>query len=297
MTLTGTFRILANIALLLVLAYLALFAALFVFQSQLVFLPGIGRDVTTTPRVLGLGYEDVWLDVEPGVRVHGWYVPRVQAKGAVLILHGNAGSIALRIDWLRMFHELGYASLIIDYRGYGKSSGSPSEQGVYADAQAAWNHLTGGERGFKAKDIVVFGKSLGGPIAALLAAKTAPRALILHSTFTSVPDVAQEIYRIFPVRWASRISFDTRAYLGSVRAPVFIAHSPDDEIIAYHHSQRLYEAAGEPKRLLTLQGGHNSAFIFMRREWIEALARFLADSQKAHSQAEQAGNVVADRHR
>jgi uncharacterized protein len=265
---------LINIVLAVAAFYAILVLLLFVMQSRLIFHPEVGRDVTTTPRAIGLAYEEVWLDAGDKVRLHGWFVGRAEPKGVVLILHGNAGSIALRLDWLRMFHDLGYASFIVDYRGYGRSSGTPSEQGTYEDARLAWNHLTEA-RGFAARNIVLLGESLGGPIAAHLAARESPRALILHSTFTSVPDVAAQIYPVLPVRWISRFDYDTRAYLRQVRSPVLVAHSPGDEIIAYSHGQALYAAAPEPKAFIELSGGHNEGFIFRRREWVAALAQFL----------------------
>jgi fermentation-respiration switch protein FrsA (DUF1100 family) len=267
-------RMLANIALMLAIVYCALVVLLFVFQSRLLYFPQVGRDVLTTARAVGLDFQDVWLDLEPGVRLHAWYVPREDAKGVALVLHGNAGSIALRIDWLRMFHELGYAALVIDYRGYGRSTGSPSEEGTYADARAAWDYLLG-QQGWRPHDIVILGESLGGAIAASLAARTEPRALLLQAAFTSVPEVAQQIYPILPVRWISRYRYDTRAFLNSVSAPVFIAHSRGDEIIPFSHGQALYAAARTPKQFLELSGGHNEGFIFARREWINALSTFL----------------------
>ena len=277
MNATGLVRTLANVALLVAIVYGALLALLYVFQSRLLYFPELGRDLPATPRAVGLVFEDVWLDVEPQVRLHAWYVPHARAKGTALILHGNAGSIALRLDWLRMFHELGYASLVIDYRGYGRSTGSPSERGTYADAQAAWNHLVH-VRGVDPGDVVILGESLGGAIAAWLAARTAPRALILQSAFTSVPDVAAGIYPFFPVRWISRFSYDTRAFVSACSAPVFVAHSRGDEIIPYEHGRSLYAAAREPKGFLELSGGHNEGFIFARPAWVEALAAFLEDT-------------------
>jgi len=233
-----------------------------------------GRAIHATRAAIGLAFAAVWLDADAGVRVHGWFVPHVRPRGAALILHGNAGSIALRLDWLRMFHGLGYAVLIIDYRGYGRSTGRPTEQGTYADARLAWAHLTN-ERGFAPGDIVLLGESLGGPIAAHVAARERPRALVLHSTFTSVPDLAAALYRFMPVRWLVRFDYDTRAFLAQVSAPVLIAHSRADDIVPYSHALALHAAANEPKAFLELAGGHNDAFIFRRREWVDALARFL----------------------
>ena len=299
---TGLLRTAANIAIFVAVVYVAIVALLYVFQSRLLFFPDIGREVPTTPRTVGLAFEDVWLDVEPSVRLHAWYVPRSEAKGVALILHGNAGSIALRVDWLRMFHQLGYASLVVDYRGYGRSSGAPSEQGTYADAQAAWDHLVR-VRGFHAREIVIVGESLGGAIAAWLAARTAPRALVLQSAFTSVTDVAASIYPFFPVRAISRFNYDTRAAVRDVAAPVFVAHSRADEIIPFRHGQSLYEAARAPKGFLELSGGHNEGFIFVRPEWVESLAAFLDAAAKMQSptrgpsEAEQRDGVVGDRER
>jgi fermentation-respiration switch protein FrsA (DUF1100 family) len=233
---------------------------------------------------VGLDFEEVWLDAGEGVRLHGWYVGREGAKAVALILHGNAGSIALRLDWLRMFHQLGYASFIVDYRGYGRSTGSPGEHGTYDDARRAWEYLTG-IRGWNGHDVVLLGESLGGAVAAHLAARVRPRALVLHSAFTSVPDMAAQLYRFLPVRWLARFRYDTRAYLRTVQAPVLIAHSPTDEIVPFSHARQLYQAANEPKHLLELAGGHNDGFIFVRREWVQALAVFLeaAAGQSPHA--------------
>ena len=273
-------KALLNIVLLLGIGYGLVTLLVYLSQSRLIYFPEIGRDVSSTPRAIGLDFEDVWLDVAPATRVHGWYVARHAARGAVLILHGNAGSIGLRLEWLRMFHDLGYATLIIDYRGYGRSGGSASEQATYEDAQAAWEHLTG-PRGWKAGDVVIVGESMGGPVAAHLAARTAPRALVLQSTFTSVPDLAAQIYWFLPVRWISRFRYDTRRHLGRVSAPVLIAHSIDDEIVPYTHGQALYAHASTPKRLVEMRGGHNDAFLFSKAEWSHALGEFLAASEPA----------------
>lgn len=270
----GVVKAIAALLALTACAYAALVLCVFFLQSRLIYFPQVGRDVTTTPAAVGLAYEDVWLEPSPGVKIHGWYVPHRAAKGVVLFFHGNAGSIALRLEWLRMFHELGYASFIVDYRGYGRSTGEPSEQGTYDDASAAWKHVTG-VLGAAAKDVVIAGESLGAAIAVELAARTSPRALVIQSAFTSVPDLAGELYRFLPVRWISRFDYDTRSRSARVSAPVFVAHSPADELIPFRHGQALYAQAREPKHFVELAGGHNEGFIFARRAWVEALAGFL----------------------
>jgi fermentation-respiration switch protein FrsA (DUF1100 family) len=281
----GMLRMLVNSAVTIAIVYCAVTALLYLFQSRLIYFPQLGGDLSTTPRAYGLEYRDVWLAVEPGVKLHGWYVPRNEPKGAALVLHGNAGSIALRIDWLRMFHELGYAAFVVDYRGYGRSTGSPDEKGTYDDARAAFDYLVARER-WQPGDIVIVGESLGGAIAAELASHTAPRALVLQSAFTSVPDLAQRLYPIFPARWISRFSYDTRGFLAHVSAPVFVAHSRSDEIIPFSHGQALFAAAHGPKFFLELRGGHNEGFIFTQRAWVEALATFLQEHAVPRSKPE-----------
>lgn len=255
-------------------AYAGLGLTLFALQSSMVYYPEIGREMVATPRQAGLDYEDVKLVTEDGVALQGWFVPSDQSRGTVLFLHGNAGNISHRLDFLQMFHRLGYSTLIIDYRGYGNSGGKPSEQGTYQDAEAAWRHLTE-TRKIPSDTIALFGESLGGAVAAWLATRHRPGALVIASGFTSVPDLAAKFYPFLPVRWLSRFDYDTRAYLRAVEAPVFIAHSPEDEIIPYRHGRALYDAAKPPKRFLELSGGHNEGFIFMRESWVQALGEFL----------------------
>ena len=260
----------------LALAYVGFAALLFLFQDELAYYPQIGREIHSTPRQHGMDYEALALDTADGERLDAWFVPAPQAQGVVLFLHGNAGNMSHRMDSIAMFHRLGYGVLIFDYRGYGRSSGKPSEAGLYRDAQSAWDYLTR-QRGTEPARIVLFGESLGGAVAAWLASQERPGALVLASTFTSVPDLAADLYPWLPARWLARLRYDTAAALGQTRGPVLVAHSPDDEIIPFRHGQRLFEAASEPKVFLELAGGHNDGFIFMRPAWVEVLAGFLRE--------------------
>jgi uncharacterized protein len=161
---------LINLLIAVALGYALLVGIVFVTQERLVYFPDIGREVTITPRAYGLDFESVEIATEDGEKLHGWWVPAAGPRGTVLFFHGNAGSITARVDYLLMFHRLGYSTLIIDYRGYGQSTGRPSESGTYRDAAAAWRWLTK-TRGIKAADIVLFGESLGGAVASWLAAR------------------------------------------------------------------------------------------------------------------------------
>ena len=255
-------------------AYAGLAGVLYFSQSNMVYYPEIGREMVATPRQAGLDYEDVKLVTADGVALHGWFVPSLHSRGTVLFLHGNAGNISHRLDSLLMFHRLGYSTLIIDYRGYGNSGGKPSEQGTYQDAESAWRHLTE-TREIPSDTIALFGESLGGAVAAWLATRHRPGALVIASGFTSVPDLAAKFYPFLPVRWLSRFDYDTRTNLRAVQAPVFIAHSPEDEVIPYQHGRALFDAANAPKQFLELSGGHNEGFIFVRESWVQALGEFL----------------------
>jgi uncharacterized protein len=271
-------RMLWNFLILLTLGYAALVALVYFFQTRLVYFPQIGREIAATPLAYGLAFEPVTIATADSEKLAAWWVPHERAAGAVLIFHGNAGNISHRLDYLTMFHRLGYSSLIIDYRGYGRSTGSPSEEGTYRDAEAAWHWLTN-EGSVAAGDIVVFGESLGGAVASRLASRVKPRALVLASTFTSVPDLGAQVYPFLPVRLISRFSYDSRGAIKTVEAPILIAHSRDDDIVPFAHGKALYEAAGEPRQFLEMRGGHNDGFIFKREEWVAQLSAFLESAR------------------
>lgn len=257
-------------------AYVALLVVVFALQGRLIYFPGIGREIVQTPKDVGLDYEALWLTTEDGVRIEAWYVPAPAARGTALLAHGNAGNISHRVDYAVMFHRLGYSLLLFEYRGYGRSEGSPSEEGTYADARAAWRHLVA-ERGIAPEHIVLVGESLGGAVVARLAATEQPGALVLASSFVSVPELAADLYPWLPARWLARYRYDTLEALGRVSCPVLIAHSRQDDIVPFRHAERLYAAVKRPKAFVELAGGHNDGFLFERDEWREALGRFLEE--------------------
>lgn len=263
-----------SVILTLALAYLGVALLLFLFQGRLLYLPNVpSRALDATPDRYGLPWEEVHLATEDGERLHGWWIP-AHGPGTVLIFHGNAGNISHRMETLRIWHEMGWNALIFDYRGYGQSTGRPSERGTYRDATAAWVHLME-ERGVTPEDVVLFGRSLGGAVAAELATRTGPAALILESTFTSLPDLGAELYRWLPVRLLARIRYPTRERVAGLEVPLLVIHSRHDEIIPFHHGERIYEAAPGPKELLELSGGHNEAFFLAGVRYREEIQRFL----------------------
>lgn len=259
------------------LAYLGLMALIYFRQSALVFLPEIDRGFRASPSDVGLGFAALKLTTADGESLDGWFVPArtdETTRGLVVFFHGNAGNIGHRLDYLKMIHDLGFATLIVDYRGYGLSTGTPSEAGTYQDAATVWRHATQ-VLGFPAGRIVIFGESLGGGIATQLAATQQPAALVLHSTFTSVPDVGADLYPVLPIRLLARINYDSLARMPQISCPVLVIHSRNDDIIPFTHGERLMQAARPPKQFLEIEGGHNEGVVFRRAAWVHQLDKFL----------------------
>jgi fermentation-respiration switch protein FrsA (DUF1100 family) len=263
-----------KIVLVVCLGYVAILGVLYIFQSRLIYYPQVGREVAMTPAARGIAYDEVAIRTDDGEILNAWWIPASASRGVALLLPGNAGNISHRIDYALMFRGLGFSTLLVDYRGYGKSTGKPSEEGTYSDADAAWRWLTE-VRGIPGREVVVYGESLGGGVSSWLASRYPPRALVLASTFTSALDLGAELYWFLPVRMITRFRYDTLTRLADVHAPVLVIHSRTDEIVPYSHGERLYAAANAPKAFLEISGGHNDSAVFMRREWVEALGAFL----------------------
>ena len=249
---------------------------MFLAQSRLIYFPNIpSRALGPGPDSIGLAYETVDIPTEDGIRLDAWYVPAREPRGVVLFFHGNAGNISHRLDSLKIFHDLNFSSLIFDYRGYGRSEGKVSEWGTYRDAEAAWHHLTQ-QRGIPASEIILFGRSLGAAIAAYLASRKRPAALMIESGFVSVPELAAQLYPWLPARWLAQFKYPTAEFLNTVSVPVLIIHSRDDEIIPFAQGRALFVHAREPKDFLELRGGHNDGFLVSGRHYVDGLGAFLA---------------------
>jgi len=256
--------------------YGALCFYLFLVQDRLIYYPNVpSRELTASPADIGLHYKSVTLSTSDNVKLHGWFIPASAEKGTLLFFHGNAGNISHRLDSLKIFHDLGLAVLIIDYRGYGLSQGSISEQGTYLDAEAAWSYLTE-SRKIPAQEIVVFGRSLGAAVAANIASRKSPGVLILESAFTSIADMGAKLYPFFPVRFLSRFKYDTRKALRSVSCPVLIIHSRDDMTIPLDNGIKLYESLKEPKQFLEIRGDHNGGFLESGKVYADNIREFIA---------------------
>ena len=263
-----------NAVALVVLGTALLGGLLYLQQPSMIFFP-LGT-LDATPANWGLEYETVNFTASDGVALHGWYVPRDGASRVVLFLHGNAGNISHRGESVRIFHDLGLSVLIFDYRGYGLSEGRPTESGLYLDADAAWEFLVD-ERGVEARDIVIFGRSLGGVVASRLASVVEPGGVIVESAFTSARDVARAVFPLLARITVLRYEFPAARYPGRANAPVLVLHSRDDEIMPFELGARLYEAASEPKSFFEMRGDHNTGFLLSQPGYARALQQFLAN--------------------
>lgn len=254
--------------------YLFILLLMYLLQSQMIYHPA--KLLVTDPSAAGLAFEDVIFETEDGLRLHGWFVSAASEDGAPTILycHGNAGNISGRLEMIHFLHELGLNVFIFDYRGYGRSEGAPSETGTYRDASAAWRYLTE-TRGIEKGKIITMGRSLGGSIAAWLAARKDPAAAIIESSFTSAAQLAADLYPWLPVRWLIKYDYNTIAYLQNIKAPVFMAHSRDDEIVPFRHGKILFEAARKPKMFVELRGSHASGFLETEMKYRRQLRAFL----------------------
>ncbi len=243
------------------------------YEPRLIYLPW--PKIERTPAELGWTYQDLDLSAADGVRLHAWFLPAAApARATVLFLHGNAGNISHRFDKLAVLRALGVDILIVDYRGYGGSTGRPSEAGTYLDADAAYAWLVK-EQGVDPQRIVLYGESLGAAVAVDLAVRETVGGLVLESVFSSGVDVAKELFPFVPARLLLRNRYETSAKIDRVRAPLLILHSREDEFFGWHHPQRLIDAANAPKRLVELRGGHNDAFLRSASIYREALTTFL----------------------
>ncbi len=267
-------RVFWSVVRIVVLSYIGLAAVLTGCQSHFVYFPL--EDLDGSPDDFKLAYEDVYLETEDGLKLHSWFVPAKNASATVLICHGNAGNISHRLSLLKTFNRMGLNSLIFDYRGYGQSEGKPSEEGTYLDAKAAWTYLTE-QRSIAPEQIVLFGRSLGGAVAAHQAAETSPGALIVDSTFTSLPDIAADTYPfILGARLLCRYDYATADYVRKIECPLLVMHSPDDKTISFSHGRAVFEAASEPKQFMQINGLHNEDSLIAGNAYADELKRFLS---------------------
>jgi uncharacterized protein len=260
-----------NIILIFLGVYGLLAAYLYFSQNSQVYHPPKGH--IETPKAWGMEYETVLLK-SAGNTLTNWWIPGRKEAPVVLFLHGNATNISEAQEYVNLFRSKGLGVFLLDYRGYGLSEGHPSEGGTQADAEAAWQYLIA-KKNLTPSQIIIYGHSLGGGVATGLAVKHPPAKLIIEGTFTSVPDVAAEIYPYLPVRLMAHIKYPNLERIKQIKVPLLIIHSSDDEIIPFTHGEKLFAAANKPKTFYKAQGSHHSGFSTAGTESIEVLTNFI----------------------
>jgi alpha-beta hydrolase superfamily lysophospholipase len=261
-------------------AYLLVVLAFWLGQERLIYFPGPRPGPPPESSLLILGEE--WIETPDGERLHGWLAlprprpgaPAAKPAGVVLLCHGNAGNIELRLPLAEAFAEMNFATLLFDYRGYGASTGKPTEEGTYRDAEAAFDRLAG-EKGFAPGRIVAFGESLGGAVAIELGLRRKLGAVVVEDTFTSMADIGAGLYPWLPVRLLVRARYDSITKIGQLEAPVLVIHSPEDDLVPFAHGEKLFAAAREPKKFLATGGRHEDRGFLREERWKADVRAFL----------------------
>jgi hypothetical protein len=247
-------------------------AMIFALQRKLIYFPDPSAP-PLPPADAERGLEDVRIQAADGVGLRAWHRPAPDGRATVLVFHGNAGHRGDRLDLVRHLADLGLGVLALDYRGYGGSEGAPTEDGLYADAEAAVRWLEG--RGFTR--LVYFGESLGTGVAVELATRRAPEKLVLEAAFDSAVAVGKRAYPILPVSWLLRDRFESDRKIAEVHAPLLMLHGTEDDIIPLAHGRRLYERANEPKRFVEIEGAGHNDLRLAGDAYFGPLDAFLAD--------------------
>lgn len=265
-------RRIARLAVAVVATYAAVCVLLYLFQSHLIYFPT--RDYRATPSDVGLEFEDLRIETRDGISIAAWHISHSDPKGSIIFCHGNAGNIADRLYSVKLLHDLRYNVLIFDYRGFGRSEGSPSEAGTYEDAEAAWRHLVKA-KGESPSRVVVFGRSLGGAVAVELAHRHRPAALVVESTFTCLADIGRIHYPLIPVSLLLKSRYDSLSKVSAIPCPKLFLHGIEDNLIPITNARRLFDAAAPPKEFIETPGGHNTGGFTYGTKYAARLGAFL----------------------
>lgn len=240
--------------------------------------PWIDRDWA---RVSGLPLEEVSFSAPDGTSLFGWYVESGAAPAVLLWCHGNAGNIINRLDNLAELHRLGLSAFLFDYRGYGRSRGTPSEEGLYQDALAAYAYLSQ-VRHIRPERIVLFGRSLGAAVAGEVAGRRPAAGLILESSFPSIEALARAHYFGLPVHWLLHARFNLAERLRAVSVPILVVHGDRDTIVPLEMGKQVFEAAKGPKSFYLVPGAdHNDLYHVGGTAYFRRLKRFIEEAVRA----------------
>ncbi len=259
------------------------------WQRQKLFGPDRDRDGICDPTALGLEVEDRTFPAAGGVELHGWWIPRRRAAGTVLYCHGSSGSIDHQVEMLAALRQLRTNLFAFDYRGYGRSTGEPSEAGLFRDARAAWDHLVDDLR-VPPEEIILFGHSLGGAVAIDCALDRAAAGLVVESSFTQVRDMARASYPSLPVHLVARNQFRSIHKVGRLTLPKLFIHGGADERVPPALGRRLYEAAAEPKEIFVVpDAGHDDVHRCGGFRYLRRISRFRGRCLRAARRSDSSG--------
>lgn len=248
-----------------------------VLENQFIYFPPRYPVGFSAAENYSLHGEEVWLTTKDHVRLNAYFLPNPSSPKVLLWFHGNAENIGYGMGRLKFYSRLGFNVLAVDYRGYGKSEGSPDEAGVYRDADTAYDFLVQG-RHLQPQDIIVLGHSLGGAVAVDLASRRGCGGLIVESSFTSAREMARRMFRIPLIEYIPKTRFDSLAKITQVRAPVLVVHGTRDQVIPFSMGRRLFEAAPEPKFFFPVDGAAHDDIVEVAGErYLERLRAFVEE--------------------
>ena len=225
------------------------------FEGRTLYYPM--RPWEATPADAGLKFQEITLQSADGVRLSAWYIPNPRGTFTLLYLHGNAGNISHRVFAVPFFYKMGLSTFLLDYRGYGKSEGRPSEKAFYADARTAYDHVRNVLR-TDPQRIILFGESLGGAVALELANQVPVRCVICDGTFSSALDMGRIYFPFLPVRWLITQKYDSATMAANLHVPKWFVHSRQDQIVPFKLGERLFAAACAPKEFVERSGDHSN---------------------------------------
>ena len=246
-------------------------------ENYFVFFPETSFD--QTPNELNLHHKEVYFPTEDGKKLHGWFFPLKKEFPVILFCHGNAGNISHRLENIRLLLDRKLQVFIFDYRGYGRSSGRPSEKGLYLDGLAAYDYLTKTEH-TQSTNIILFGRSLGATVALEISIKRRVKSIILESAFTSTKEMARTIALFYLFSFFVPPHYNNLKKIGRVTIPKLIIHGREDEIVPFSMGEKLFEAAEALKYFFPVKdAGHNDTFIVGGMRYFEAIASFAYHSK------------------
>jgi uncharacterized protein len=256
-------------------AYALLLLVVRLLERHMIFFPDYPGRLEGDWHPGTLSPQDVWLTASDGTKLHGWWIAHTNAKLTFLAFHGNASNIANRAPTYEFLRDMPANVLAVEYRGYGKSEGKPSEAGLYLDAEAGYQYLVS-TKGLDPQTIISFGQSLGTAVATHLAAQHALGGLVLEAPFPSASRVARKIYWFLPgLSLLVRGEFDTESKVKKVTAPVLIVHCSQDPVLPFQFGKEVYAAAPAPKQFLAIEGACHEESALVAPEQYHSVLRKL----------------------